>query len=703
MRRYGVRSIFFFFFFIWVPGVTAQINLDSLQLAVENDKYPGSLEASLKLCDYYAEVNADSMLHFALMAMTLAEQKKDPCIQLQSSQKLADAHYYTGDLAESNTQLKKGIILAQDCQQDAAFLGESYNNIGYNFQSLNELDSAMYFFNLSLVYFQEDGDSASIASVLANIGIIWFKRGRHEQALTYLLQSYQIDSLKNYEEELMSIYNDLGRVLVELNKYETGIAYYKESLNLTRKFQRNDLEAIRLNNIGMALYSMEHFDSAIVYFNRAIKIEIGIERYQALGTRYNNLGLCFEGKKEISKAAEQYKTAIHFYEAHNNTYDVAYSYINYGGILFNSGAVEEAESFLLKAREIGEKAGSLDIEEKAVSKLYSLEEIRRNYKEANSWLVRLLEIRNEKYNLEVARIAEELEEVYKTREKEAQIHQLKQDQEMKDLELIFRARQRNLAIIIALLSVVAVILLVFLWRKVAGQNQKLTRLNATLNRIFSIISHDLRGVIGAYKSAGRILKKRIQKNNYDDLPEIAEEISKNSALLSHMLDNLLNWSLAQMDRSNVNPQSFYLEELVKSELEIYLPLARAKNTELLSQIQGHHMVFADMENIRLVLRNLVNNAIKFTENGTISVSIEKEETWIALSVKDTGIGMDEAMVNRLISTDQAPTRRGTKNEQGTGLGFSLIKEYVKSNDGDIQVNPREGGGSIVKILLPEYK
>ena len=681
----------------------AREQVDSLQRVFELRQDAKALEAGLELCAYFEEEDVDSMLYYALKTAELAEGLGERELLFQAYQKLADAHYYLSKYNESTYYLKQSSLLAIELNKSPALLGECYNNIGYNYNITSELDSAFYYYTLSEAFFRESGDSSSRASVLGNIGNIWFKRGKYEQSLDFFMQSYQIDSLIQNEGGLMSTYNDMGRVLVELEKYETGIVYYRQSIALTEKYQRPDLAAIRHNNIGMAQYQLGRHEEAIQSFTRAIQMEEELGNIRNLGTRYNNLGLCYEATGDDVGATEYYTKSIVAYEEVLNNFDIAYPHINLAGLLLENRAFTLAESHLQKAIQIGETSGSLDIKGRVFSKLYVLETERSNHKKANEWMLLLLENRKEIYDLEVARTAEELEEVYQTREKEAEIHQLEQVRELQVLKLGYRARQRNRAIFIAFLAVLVAIAMIFLVRKVSAQNKKLNRLNATMNRMFSIISHDMRGAIGSYQSTGRILKHQIRKNHFDELPEIADAISTNANQLSHMLDNLLNWALAQIKLVHVHPEEIHLSDYLSGELELYKNIAMAKEIDLQLRISDDLSVYMDKDHLSLILRNLLSNAIKFSSQGNILVSGEKKEGLLILYIEDHGVGMDEKTLQSLFDLETNKIKAGTNKERGTGLGLNLVKEYVELNGGTISAESKTGKGTKFTIVLPSAR
>lgn len=228
--------------------------------------------------------------------------------------------------------------------------------------------------------------------------------------------------------------------------------------------------------------------------------------------------------------------------------------------------------------------------------------------------------------------------------------------------------------------------------KLNNQAIELKKLNSVKDRIFSIVAHDLRAPI---KSLGSVLNFADDDDvTLDDLRKYLRGIRKNVDSLNLTLENLLVWSTNQVNGVQSTAELIDIRSVVNQKIELYSFQAREKDISLNSQIKDRALVYIDSNHLKLILRNLISNAIKFTPNGgsiTISAQYLGNQI-IEVSVADTGIGMPQSVIKKILEEGEIYTSYGTKNERGTGLGLMLCKEYVEFNGGffRIQSEPEKG-------------
>jgi len=210
--------------------------------------------------------------------------------------------------------------------------------------------------------------------------------------------------------------------------------------------------------------------------------------------------------------------------------------------------------------------------------------------------------------------------------------------------------------------------------------------------LFSIIGHDLRGPIGAFQGLLKLFRdgEMSQKEFMAFIPKLRNDIDH----ISFTLNNLLSWGQSQMNGLITNPSAISIDALVKSNIKLLSEIAQNKSIQLISRLPENTMVWSDGDQIDIVIRNLISNALKFTpENGIVTIEgIEKNDYW-EIAVRDTGIGIDEETKKKIFEENSAVTPYGTNNEKGTGLGLSLCKEMIEKNDGNIWVESIPGKGT----------
>jgi len=229
------------------------------------------------------------------------------------------------------------------------------------------------------------------------------------------------------------------------------------------------------------------------------------------------------------------------------------------------------------------------------------------------------------------------------------------------------------------------------------KTQQLTELNSLKNKLFSVISHDLKTPMYALRN----LFQNVQEYNLPAeeiknlLPDVVNELNYTTGLM----ENLLQWAKSQMQSNAVRPQKLEVVHLINEVTQLLKIQAEAKNIRLESHVDQQFQVYADRDMVNLVLRNLVANAIKFTPaKGKIIIRAQEKRSFIEISVTDNGVGISDENIDKLFN--EYYTSKGTANESGTGLGLMLCKEFLAKNGGQMKVQSQEGKGSTFSFTLP---
>ncbi|HEX7585162.1 MAG TPA: two-component regulator propeller domain-containing protein [Prolixibacteraceae bacterium] len=238
-------------------------------------------------------------------------------------------------------------------------------------------------------------------------------------------------------------------------------------------------------------------------------------------------------------------------------------------------------------------------------------------------------------------------------------------------------------------------------KSVAIKTAELHELNASKDKFFSIIAHDLKNPFNAIIGFSEILKEEIQASDLAAIEEYAGLINTSAVQTLRLLENLLEWANSQTGKIVFKPVPIKLNDLLNEEFSILNDMAIGKNIELKNSITDDLTIFADKNMIKTILRNLTSNAIKFThKNGKVEVNALINNGHVEISVSDNGIGMTQEAMAKLFRIDANLSTYGTENEKGTGLGLILCKEFVDKHHGKIWVETKLGVGSQFKFTLP---
>lgn len=235
--------------------------------------------------------------------------------------------------------------------------------------------------------------------------------------------------------------------------------------------------------------------------------------------------------------------------------------------------------------------------------------------------------------------------------------------------------------------------------KLLAAIQKLTASNSTKDKLFSIIAHDLRGPIGTWRNMIEFISSNPEDFKADELVEFIKTLQESSSKTYDLLDNLLNWAKSQQNVIGYNPSVFNISDLIKQVVDNIIPIAKNKKIEIVKQTQDVD-VLADENMIKIVIRNLLSNAIKFSnENSQIIIKTEEREKDILIKIQDFGIGISDENLLKIKDEQNYFTTYGTKNEKGTGLGLKICMDFVKKNQGTLQISSEINKSSIFAFNL----
>ena len=233
---------------------------------------------------------------------------------------------------------------------------------------------------------------------------------------------------------------------------------------------------------------------------------------------------------------------------------------------------------------------------------------------------------------------------------------------------------------------------------------ELRELNATKDKFFSIIAHDLKSPFQSIMGFSELLVEYVRNKDYDEAEEFAGYVLQSSKRAMELLANLMEWSRSQTGRMDFNPEHFEMEQFLGDLVPLFDNVAGQKSIRIIRELPNHIVTFADKAMISTVFRNLISNAIKFTQpGGGITLTIVPDQNGLLVSVRDTGIGIPEKMIGRLFRIDQSYSTIGTNNEEGTGLGLILCKEFVEKHGGKIWAESEVGQGSVFYFTLPDKR
>ena len=236
--------------------------------------------------------------------------------------------------------------------------------------------------------------------------------------------------------------------------------------------------------------------------------------------------------------------------------------------------------------------------------------------------------------------------------------------------------------------------------QIQKQNEQLAELNFSKDKFLSIIAHDLRSPINSLLGFTNLLSNYADAMTTDEVKKISNDLNRSLQNVLQLIEDLLTWARSQMNKVDFKPDAVSINQIIREDLELSSILFQKKEIQLETQVQENLQAFADADHVKFVLRNLVTNALKFTNrNGKVTIKAFEDGKMILVQVIDNGVGVPIEIQKKMFQLDAIKSTKGTDNEKGTGLGLVLCKEFIRKNSGDIWVESKEGEGSCFTFSL----
>lgn len=525
--------------------------------------------------------------------------------------------------------------------------------------------------------------------------------GRYANAANELLQAVALLEQPPVDSNaLPGVYNNLGNLIMKQLDHEKALEYFKKGLSLAIKINNKKEETNILGNMATVYLNTMKLDSALFILDKATAISRKYNFISALISQELNIAIVLFEKKENKEARKHLLYILPYIEKTKNYYRL----INCLSNIAHSYRQENPQQGLVYARRAEALLDSIPRESwewkrnlyKVTAELYANA---RQYERAYHYANIAEDAADSLFNTEQRdKIALEREN-YEVNKRDAQIAALASQQ-------ILATNQRNWGLAVAALVFIFAIFATINARRrrrlnhqLATANADLQTVNATKDRIMSILSHDLRSPLNTLNSFLQLLRER-------DMPapqrERAErQISTQLQATVAMLDNLLHWSLTQVKGRAIQAEPLILKEIADHAAEPLSGLADLKSLRLEMEIPGDLAVVADREMAVFIIRNLLTNAIKFSPVGaSIRLSATQAGAQIQLAVSDSGPGMDAAKISTLFSMRENTSTTGTAKEKGTGIGLPIAAEMAAKNNGSLHASSQLGHGSTFTLCLP---
>ncbi|WP_258104156.1 tetratricopeptide repeat-containing sensor histidine kinase [Marinoscillum sp. MHG1-6] len=520
-------------------------------------------------------------------------------------------------------------------------------------------------------------------------------------ALDHFYKCANLDEMTQNSLILGQVYGSIGNLHRQNGNYKNAIIYHNLSLEIFQELDDTTNLSYGFFNLGNSYYEMDLLDSALHFYQKSSEYanysKQRLLNAYSIGNRAlikikqgETLGI----EKELSKVFNILDDLGDSYGKSDYLWQLSELYREQGSI---EKAIEKSLASVALAKQMGLKEQIMD----ASYMLYELHKERGHFQKALNFYLDYSSYKDSITNLESVQQMANLRTEYEVGQKQLEVDVLTAEKKTQRIILI------SVAVLAFVLIVLAIVIYQFYQSKakvnrlLETQKQELESLNATKDKFFSIISHDLRGPISSFFGISRMIKFFVKSKDTDQLLEVADNIDHSVERLSSLLDNLLSWAMQQQGQVPYNPQTLNLQEIAGEQIGTFLNMASGKNVALKSEVGDGLLFKADKNMTQTILRNLVNNALKFTPaGGTVTISGRQEGERVLIQVSDTGVGMPQHKLNNLFRLQDKKSTYGTAGEKGLGLGLQLVNEFIEINGGKIEVDSQEDKGTTFSIWLP---
>ncbi len=715
MKKCSYKFIFFItlLFSGLIAGAQSR-EIDSLRQLIPLKEGEDLAKVYLELSKSYVYVKPAEAIVYALKALALSKQSNSEEIECYASLLAGAGYIYCGDFDKGKSYVDEGLSLANKLD-NTEYVCFGMNMLGAYYLSKGDYDKSMSVFKDVLSRAEAAGLKERVATIQMNIGSLLTSKGERTKGLRYLLEALKYFEKNGTPQIISRIFNNIAVNYHAWKDYDKALEYYEKTLKSYRTL--NDVlgQVIVLNNIGEIYKDKNSYSKALEYYQQTIDLA---DRDEA-GDYYKAYGWIGEAEtyclmKEDALALEKAGLALEGFQKAKMKEGIARSELIIGRAYILQKNYNEALKHLNRSAALAQNTGIIDLEQSVYRYKAEAYAGKRLYLEAYMMLREYTNLSDTLYKEEQMKELAQLRNELEITEKENEIELLQKDNQIKGLYIRKQEIQnRFLFLILGFLAILFVIMFGYLRsrkkanellqeknRRINEQHVELIRVNETKDKFLSIISHDLRNPVGAFKDVVGQLADFPEMFSDELRQQIINELREESENTYFLLDNLLSWARSQKNNMRYSPEQLQLASLVDNNILLNSRLAERKKISLIAVVPPDLFVYADHNMINLILRNLISNAVKFTgENGNITVSATDMGEFVGLSVTDSGIGIPEESIPKLFHETDHISTYGTNNEKGSGLGLLLCKEFVETNGGTISVKSALGKGSTFSFTL----
>jgi len=580
-------------------------------------------------------------------------------------------------------------------------------------------------FDSSKVIFEKQQNKVMVAKVYNNLGFCYSNLFSEDKAFECLIKSLKIFNKLNDKNGIYLNYSDIGSLFYNQKNYNFAKKYYNNALDLSIKLKDSSKITASYLNLGNAISDAGNIKKGLEYYEKSLAIAIALNDQNNIATNYNNIADSYRVLKNYKKSNPLFDKALAIAKNNNDPELMAIIYLNKAELAHMFNLDLSAIDYVKKSQYYANKNNNLMVRLENFKTLSSVYKSIRNNTKSYNYLKKYTDLKdslneiNQQKTIKLFKVLNQLEDsntkISKLSTENTKI-KTKSKNEKKFIYGLIAAM-----VVFALL----IVLLNFQYSKkqeaynllefknfeikmmndeIEDQKNYLEKVNNAKDKFFSIIAHDLKNPFNSIRGFTELLLQNGDNYDNEKKDKFLKIIASSTTKASELLNNLLVWASAQSGNIDYNPEKIDINDQIINVLSFLEAQAVSKDIKIKTNLTPTTFVYADKNMVNTIFRNLISNAVKFTnEKGVIEINTIKSKNEVEIYVNDNGVGISNEDLGNLFKLDAKKTSVGTANEQGSGLGLLLCKEFVEKNGGVITVTSKLNKGSIFKVTLPLWK
>lgn len=689
--------------------------IDSLHKAIsyhsDNDTNKVLLLAKLAHQFYYT--NADSEILYAKQAYLLADKLKFSHGKIVALEAMGSAKFQAGMYDSAIAFYNKGLDICYkttDHREGCILL----NNIANALYRLSKYNDALEYYDSAIICAKKINNLEIAGKALSNIGNIFYTMGNYSHALKNYLEGLKIQERLGNTAATASDLSNIANVYFRLFQYDKAIEYNTRGMELNKKSGAKLSLIANLTTFAMIYDAEKKYDSSLLRLNEALALVKETKDAFTENIINSNIAECYLKKGDYAKAYPIYMQCIAMSEKLGDAEGTAITKTGAGQALVKQGKNAEGIKYLQEGLALIQQLGLKEQALIVTSSLADAYENAGNYKQSLHFIKLNQSYRDSINRSKSRQEAEQLVFNYELQKKEEVITLMKKNEDIQ----LSKDKIKSLLLFSFVVGFMIVAIVAFLFlrnvrtlqksrellrrqnEEMEVQAKKLKELNDFKDNTFNVLSHDLRSPVNALTSAMMLLDEKLITP--EEFAMHRHELNSKLQSVSLLLENMLYWARNQMKGEDIlNVTKLNIKRKTLRVIAVLKDAALQKDINLTCEIPDNIHASGDANQVDIILRNLVSNAIKFTPaQGSIVISAIESNNKTHISVADTGVGMTKEQIDRLFKENSHTSTDGTSGEKGTGLGLQLCYKFAKNNNGDIVASSERGKGTTFTLILP---